>query len=155
MNEEDATTGASNRSWHGALVDAHRHGLYDLSPDWSLAGVPVEQWSEVPPFVAYERRTKWLFGDELREALRPWVEFSRSEGVGTVLDFSGKHASADVDYIYSMFGVRSKVPVLWNSWRPDTQPAPAAMILPDEREIGPEAAEAARAFLAVGTRQYT
>lgn len=136
-----------NRLWHGKLVDAHRHGLYDLSSDWSLAGVPVEQWSDDPRFLAHERRTKWLFGDELRDALRPWIEYSCNEGVGTVLDFSGKHASADVEYVYGMFGVRSKVTVLWNSWRADIRPTPAVMILPDEREIGPEAADAARAFL--------
>lgn len=133
--------------WHGTLVDAHRHGLYDLSADWSLAGMPVEEWSDDPRFLAHERRTKWLFGDELRDALRPWIEFSRDEGVGTVLDFSGKHASADVEYVYGSFGVRSKVTVLWSSWKPDLWPCPAVMILPDEREIGPEAAEAARAFL--------
>lgn len=136
-----------NRLWHGMLVDAHRHGLYDLSSDWSLAGVPVEQWSDDPRFLAHERRTKWLFGDELRDALRPWIEYSCNEGVGTVLDFSGKHASADVEYVYGIFGVRSKVTVLWSSWRPDIRPIPAVMILPDEREIGPESAEAARAFL--------
>jgi hypothetical protein len=136
-----------NRPWHGMLVDAHRHGLYDLSSNWSLGGVPVEQWSDDPRFLAHERRTKWLFGDELRDALRPWIEYSRDEGVGTVLDFSGKHASADVEYIYGTFGVRSKVTVLWNSWRPDIRPTPTVMILPDEREIGPEVAEAARAFL--------
>lgn len=128
-------------------MDAHRHGLYDLSADWSLAGVPVEEWSDDPRFLAHERRTKWLFGDELREALRPWIEFSHDEGVGTVLDFSGKHASADVEYVYGSFGVRSKVTVLWSSWKQDLWPRPAVMILPDEREIGPEAAEAARAFL--------
>jgi hypothetical protein len=136
-----------NRPWNGKLVDAHRHGLYDLSSDWSLAGVPVEQWSDDPRFHAYERRTKWLFGDELRDALRIWIEYSCNEGVGTVLDFSGKHASADVEYVYRTFGVRSKVTVLWNSWRADIQPPPAVMILPDEREIGPEAADAARVFL--------
>ncbi len=136
-----------NRPWHGTLVDAHRHGLYDLSSDWSLAGVPVEQWSDDPRFLAHERRTKWLFGDGLRDALRPWIEYSCNEGVGSVLDFSGKHASADVEYVYGMFGVRSKVTVLWNSWRADIRPTPSVMILPDEREIGPEAAEAARAFL--------
>jgi hypothetical protein len=136
-----------NRLWHGTLVDAHRHGLYDLAADWSLAGVPVEKWSDAPRFLAHERQTKWLFGDELSEVLQPWIEYSRNEGVGTVLDFSGKHASADVEYVYGMFGVRSKVTVLWNSWRPDIRPTPAVMILPDEREIGPEAAEAARAFL--------
>ena len=136
-----------NRSWHGTLVDAHRHGLYDLSSNWSLGGVPVEQWSDDPRFLAHERRTKWLFGDELRDALRPWIEYSRDEGVGTVLDFSGKHASADVQYVYGTFGVRSKVTVLWNSWKPDILPTPTVMILPDEREIGAEVAEAARAFL--------
>ena len=136
-----------NRLWHGMLVDAHRHGLYDLSSDWSLAGVPVEQWSEDPRFLAHERRTKWLFGDELRDVLRPWIEYSCNEGVGTVLDFSGKHASADVEYVYGIFGIRSKVTVLWSSWRSDLRPTPAVMILPDEREIGTEAAEAARAFL--------
>ena len=128
-------------------MDAHRHGLYDLSPGWSLAGVPVEQWSDDPRFLAHERRTKWLFGDELRDALQPWIEYSRDEGVGTVLDFSGKHASADVKYVYGTFGVRSKVAVLWSSWEPNIRPAPAVMILPDEREIGPESAEAARVFL--------
>jgi hypothetical protein len=136
-----------NRPWHGKLVDAHRHGLYDLSSGWSLAGVPVEQWSDDPRFLAYERRTKWLFGDELRHALQPWIEYSCNEGVGTVLDFSGKHANADVEYAYRTSGVRSKVTVLWNYWRADIRPTPAVMILPDEREIGPEAADAARAFL--------
>ena len=136
-----------NRPWHGTLVDAHRHGLYDLSSEWSLAGLPVEQWSDDPRFLAHERRTKWLFGDGLRDALRPWIEYSCTEGVGTVLDFSGKHASADVEYVYGMFGVRPKVTVLWSSWRPDIRPTPAVMILPDEREIGHDAAEAARAFL--------
>lgn len=109
--------------------------------------MPVEQWSDDPRFLAYERRTKWFFGDDLRNALQPWIEYSCNEGVGTVLDFSGKHASADVEYAYRMFGVRLKVTVLWNSWRADIQPLPAVMILPDEREIGPEAADAARAFL--------
>jgi hypothetical protein len=136
-----------NSPWHGTLVDAHRHGLYDLTSGWSLAGVPVEKWSDDPRFLDHERRTKWLFGDELHDALRPWIEYSCNEGVGTVLDFSGKHASADVEYVYGVFGVRSKVAVLWNSWRADTRPTPAVMILPDEREIGPEVAEAARAFL--------
>ena len=136
-----------NFAWHGTRVDAHRHGLYDLSTSWSLAGVPVEKWSDDPRFLAHERQTKWLFGDELHDALRPWIEFSCNEGVGTVLDFSGKHASADVDYVYGTFGVRLKVTVLWNSWRSDIRPIPAVMILPDEREIGPEVAEAARAFL--------
>ena len=133
--------------WHGMLVDAHRHGLYDLTSGWSLAGVPVEKWSDDYRFLAHERRTKCVFGDELHDALRPWIEYSCNEGVGTVLDFSGKHASADVEYVYGTFGVQSKVAVFWNSWRADIQPTPAVMILPDEREIGPEAAEAARAFL--------
>lgn len=133
--------------WHGLLVDAHRHGLYDLASDWSLAGVPVEQWSNDLRFLAHERHTKGLFGDRLREVLQPWIEYSRDEGVGTVLDFSGKHASADVKYIYSTFGLCSKVAVFWNSWRSDIRPIPTVMILPDEREIGPEVAEVARAFL--------
>jgi cytosine/adenosine deaminase-related metal-dependent hydrolase len=136
-----------NSPWHGTLVDAHRHGLYDLSSDWSLAGVPVEQWSDDPRFLAYERRTKWLFGEDLRDAIRTWIEYSCNEGVGTVLDFSGKHASADMEYVYRTFGVRSKVAVFWNCWSADIWPIPAVMILPDEREIGPEAADAARAFL--------
>jgi hypothetical protein len=134
-------------SWYGKLIDAHRHGLYDLSPDWSLAGVPVEEWSDAPKFLAHESRTKRLFGDELHDDLRPWIEFSRDEGVGTVIDFSGKHASADVESVYGIFGVKLKVTVFWSSWRPDIRPCPAAMILPDEREIDSEAAEVARAFL--------
>lgn len=134
--------------WLGALVDAHRHGLYDMSPDWSLAGVPVEKWSEDSRFLDHERRTKGLFGDALRAALLPWVEFSRAEGVGTVLDFSGKHARGDVEHVYRAAGMRSHEPVFWSSWSPDACPAPAVMILPDERELGAEAAAAARSFLA-------
>ena len=135
--------------WHGALVDAHRHGLYDLSPDWSLAGVPVEEWSDDPRFIDHELATKWLFGDALRAALLPWVEFSCTEGVGSVLDFSGKHARGDVEHVYHTAGIRSYMPVFWSSWGPDVLPVPAVMILPDEREIGPEAAAVARSFLRV------
>ncbi len=138
-----------NPPWHGALVDAHRHGLYDLSPDWSLAGVPVEKWSDDPRFLVHERGTKWLFGDALRAAMLPWVEFSRAEGVGTVLDFSGKHARGDVEHIYHTAGMRSYMPVFWSSWDPNVRTAPMVMILPDEREIGPDAAAVARSFLRV------
>lgn len=134
--------------WHGALVDGHRHGLYDLSADWSLAGVPVEKWSDNPRFLEHERRTKWLFGDALRAALLPWVELSHAEGVGTVLDFSGKHARGDVEHVYRTVGMRSHMPVFWNSWVPNDRPAPTVMILPDEREVGADAAAAARSFLA-------
>lgn len=135
-------------SWRGALVDAHRHGLYDISPHWSLAGVPVEKWSEDPRFLEHERRTKGLFGDALRAALLPWIDFSLAEGVGTVLDFSGKHARGDVEHVYRTAGVRSHEPVFWSSWNPNACPAPAVMILPDERELDAEAAAAARSFLA-------
>jgi|GEM_PF-3556924 len=141
----------NNRSlkpkWCGNLVDAHRHGLYDISCEWSLAGVAVEDWSANSKFLAHERRTKSLFGTDLHDALHPWIEYSRNEGVGTVLDFSGKHASSDVQCVYGLYGVRLKPTVFWSTWREDVMPSSEVMILPDEREIGPDVAEVARSFL--------
>lgn len=88
-----------NRPWNGDSWMLTATGFTTFL-QLESAGVPVEQWSDDLGFLAYERRTKWLFGDDLRDALRTWIEYSCNEGVGTVLDFSGKHASADVEYIY-------------------------------------------------------
>ena len=137
------------QSWHGLLVDAHRHGLYDLHPSRSLAGIPVERWEEEPQFIAHERWTKTLHGEALHDALRPWLQFSRSEGVGRVIDFSGKHATADVARVHVEAGVRRFAPVWWSDWTRELAPGTEVLILPDERYLDEAAAAVAREFLKV------
>ena len=135
-------------AWNGLLVDAHRHGLYDLHPVRTLAGIAVEDWESEPQFVEHERWTKQLRGSALCNALLPWLHFSRDEGVGSVLDFSGKHARAEVAAACEGAGLRTASPVWWDAWKPNLWPKPMALILPDERETDGHAAAVARDYLA-------
>ena len=129
------------------VADAHRHGLYDRQPGFSLAGVPVEQWNEDQRFLKHEQWTKSLRGQELSEAMRAWLQCSQEEGVGTVLDFSGKHAREEMASAYDQYGIAHFAPEWWSSWHPMATPRARALILPDERGLNEQAAETAREFL--------
>jgi hypothetical protein len=129
------------------VIDAHRHGLYDKQVGFTLAGVPVERWEDDPRFLAHERWTKSLDGPGLRAAMRPWLRYSRREGVGAVLDFSGKHARAEVAAVYRRQGVDHYSPEWWSRWRPEADPPARALILPDERGLNEQVARRAREFL--------
>jgi len=128
-------------------IDAHRHGLYDKQKNFSLRAIPVEKWNENLQFVQYERETKNLFGDRLANAFSPWLQLTLEEGVRCVLDWSGKHARQEVNYIYNSMGILHYSPILWKNWHPELFPSAKVMILPDERELSAEVVEVAKKFL--------
>jgi hypothetical protein len=130
------------------IADAHRHGLYDVQPEFSLAGVPVERWEEDQRFLKHELWTKSLSESGLREAMRPWLQCSKQEGVGTILDFSGKHARHEIASVYDQHGITHFTPEWWSRWQPMVKPLARALILPDERALDEHVAEKAREFLA-------
>jgi hypothetical protein len=132
---------------HGSLVDAHRHGLYDLA-EWSLRGTPVHTWEQNMDFIKHEKRTKQLFGSDLQRELREWTLFSQKEGVGSVLDFSGKHDRLGMAQSYQNQKIENYSPCWWAEWHDNIYPPARAMILPDEREVNERAAKRACEFLA-------
>ena len=148
QNEHPLIEHVRHVPWAGLLVDAHRHGLYDQQDHWSLSGIPVEKWEREPTFRRHEHWTKQLHGESLATALTPWLKASVAEGIGTVLDFSGKHDRGTVADTYEFHEIGLVTTIFWDNWQPGLEPRPLALILPDERFIEPEIAEVARSFLA-------
>lgn len=116
------------------LTDAHRHGLYDIGKIKGLKNLSVEEWSQNSEFISYQENTKLLYGEKLRKELKDWIQFSSKENIGTVLDFSAKHASNDLQTIYKTVNIKNFITLKWNKILGITmQTIPDYIILPDER----------------------
>ena len=116
------------------LTDAHRHSLYDMYKIIGMEGLSVENWSSYSKFIAYQKKTKKLYGKELYNEIKEWLEFSKKESIGTILDFSAKHATNDLKNIYYKYNIKSFFVLKWNKTdQINKNNIPDFIILPDER----------------------
>lgn len=132
------------------LTDAHRHSLYDIEKISDIEGTPVERWHSSLEFITYQHKTKSLFGANLLSEIKEWLDFSISEGIKTILDYSGKHARRDLENIYSSRGIKSFSPIKWTMLDKQSigHPKPSVVILPDERLIDDNILEKAKEYRA-------
>jgi len=117
-----------------SLTDAHRHGLYDIGKVENMENLSVEQWSRYDKFIDYQRKTKKLYDIELLNELKEWIEYSRNENLGVILDTSAKHASRDLKKIYQNYKIRNYHLIKWNKIEQiNDKNIPHFIVLPDER----------------------
>lgn len=118
------------------LTDAHRHSLYDIGKVKNMENLSVEEWSNCDNFLKYQKKTKDLYGINLYNEIKKWLEFSKNENIGTILDFSAKHAITDLQNIYNRYNIKSFFVLKWNKIEQiNDNNIPQFIILPDERLI--------------------
>ena len=121
------------------LTDAHRHSLYDINKVANMENLSIAEWSKYDSFLEYQNKTKKLYGEELFVEIKEWLEFSYNENIRTVLDFSAKHASDDLNDIYKRYNIKSFSPLKWNKLsKINDDYIPKFIILPDERLLTDE-----------------
>jgi len=116
------------------LTDAHRHSLYDIDKIPNMEYLSVDEWSRYNNFLQYQQKTKSLFGKELLNELKEWLDFSVNENISTILDFSAKHASEDLKNIYTKYNIQNFSTIKWTKFSSiHNTNIPDFVILPDER----------------------
>jgi len=116
------------------LTDAHRHSLYDIDKVENMENLSVEEWSNYDKFLKYQKKTKCLYGNKLFNEIKKWLKFSKDENIGTILDFSAKHAITDLQDIYNRYNIKSFFVLKWNKIEQiNDNNIPQFIILPDER----------------------
>ncbi len=121
------------------LTDAHRHSLYDIDKVEDMDNLSVEEWNKCEKFIQYQRKTKKLFGKELFNEIKSWLEFSANENIRTILDFSAKHACNDLKSMYNKYNIKSFSPLKWTKLSEiSSNNIPKFIILPDERLLTKE-----------------
>lgn len=126
--------------------DGHRHGLFGINKDFTLRGIPVDQWIYNKDFIKYEEKLSRITEDETKKILKSWINYSLKEGVATILDISGKKYNKSINKFYKSFGINHLLAQYWANWD-SSQEDVKLLILPDESGLNEEAIDVAKSFL--------